>query len=141
MLKCSACNEIKDFEEFSRNKSRRYGRNCVCKKCINENESYKEKKSKYNKSAKGQTSYFKSHLKKKFQMTIEQKLQMFNNQNGLCEMCDRPFKDLKSACVDHNHETGQKRGLLCKPCNTFLGIIKEDSTKIKTYIEKYKSQL
>ena len=41
-------------------------------------------------------------------------------QNNLCALCKSPEKS-KRLCVDHDHETGEVRGLLCIQCNSALG--------------------
>jgi hypothetical protein len=43
-------------------------------------------------------------------------------QKGLCAICNEP-KDL---CIDHDHKTGQVRGLLCTNCNLGIGNLKDD---------------
>lgn len=52
---------------------------------------------------------------------------MLEQQNGRCAICygiaDPSGKRL---CVDHDHETGKIRGLLCGPCNWAVGLVKED---------------
>jgi hypothetical protein len=48
---------------------------------------------------------------------------MLANQNGVCKICNKPCKSGKSLAVDHCHETGRVRGLLCAKCNTNLGRI------------------
>jgi len=45
---------------------------------------------------------------------------MLKNQNGLCGLCQEP---MKQCCIDHDHETGKVRGLLCHKCNLLLGQI------------------
>lgn len=140
MKKCSACLQSKSIESFSFNKSREDGRQTTCKDCINNNPKYKANKLIYQNSEIGQLVLMKSHLKNKFKMTIEDKQKMFDSQQGSCEICHKAFKNIKSACVDHNHETGKVRDLLCKPCNTFLGIIKEDVSKLTAYVEKHKQK-
>ncbi len=43
---------------------------------------------------------------------------LYKQQRGLCAVCKRPGK----LYVDHDHETGRVRGLLCNRCNLDLGI-------------------
>jgi Recombination endonuclease VII len=45
---------------------------------------------------------------------------LYARQDGCCALCRRPF-DLYKLHVDHDHETGAVRGLLCHRCNTGLG--------------------
>ena len=42
---------------------------------------------------------------------------MVKRANGLCEICKQP----RRIVLDHNHETGRARGLLCYRCNSILG--------------------
>jgi hypothetical protein len=48
-------------------------------------------------------------------------------QGGVCAMCKTKSK--RPLCVDHCHETGMVRGILCNPCNLTIGLCR-DSTKI-----------
>ena len=43
---------------------------------------------------------------------------MLSNQQGLCRICDRK---MTHPVVDHCHQTGRVRGLLCRGCNAALG--------------------
>ena len=36
----------------------------------------------------------------------------------------------ESLCIDHCHTTGKMRGLLCKPCNSALGLLNDDPERI-----------
>lgn len=47
-------------------------------------------------------------------------------QSGCCVICERPFSDALSPCIDHNHTTGEIRGLLCDRCNRAIGLAKDD---------------
>ncbi len=47
-------------------------------------------------------------------------------QGGMCAICGRPAPTGGVLCVDHDHETGIVRGLLCKLCNSLLGYAKDD---------------
>lgn len=47
--------------------------------------------------------------------------QLYTFQGGLCALCRRATGASRRLSVDHDHATGQVRGLLCRPCNTLLG--------------------
>lgn len=51
---------------------------------------------------------------------------MLDQQNGVCAGCLSPPVS-KRLAIDHNHITGQIRGLLCSNCNLGIGLLKEDS--------------
>jgi hypothetical protein len=83
----------------------------------------------------------KYYFKKTYNITIEQYENMVKEQNGLCAICGNlPHNgQWKKLVVDHNHQTGQVRKLLCDNCNRYLGFIKEDINlldKIKLYLQK-----
>ena len=55
-------------------------------------------------------------------ITLEDYNQMFADQNGCCDICGIHQSDTEHRfCVDHNHKTGEVRGLLCRTCNAGLG--------------------
>jgi 5-methylcytosine-specific restriction endonuclease McrA len=62
----------------------------------------------------------KSHLKRKYGMTLEQYQAMLDSQGGGCLICGRPPRDDISLHVDHDHSTGNVRGILCFCCNNAL---------------------
>jgi len=51
-------------------------------------------------------------------------------QDGVCFICKRPPKEGKNLHVDHNHKSGQTRGLLCWQDNSALGKFKDDESKL-----------
>ena len=51
---------------------------------------------------------------------------MWNNQDGKCAICGKSFSCPKDGYIDHNHETGKVRGLLCRNCNLGIGFLKDD---------------
>ena len=65
---------------------------------------------------------------------------MFDSQNGKCAICDKPPQAHKKLGVDHDHKTGQVRGLLCSPCNRALGGFQDSLEllrKVVDYIEYF----
>ena len=75
--------------------------------------------------------YFRHHdLKKNFGITLDQYTEMLLAQHGVCAICEKPETatrngKLKALAVDHDHETGELRELLCVECNTGLGKFKD----------------
>lgn len=64
-------------------------------------------------------------LKKGYGLTLEQYERLLEDQNGVCAICLQPEHrvyngTLASLAVDHCHETGRVRGLLCIRCNRSL---------------------
>lgn len=47
-------------------------------------------------------------------------------QGGYCAICRRATGATRALSVDHDHRTGLTRGLLCRPCNTLLGHLRDD---------------
>lgn len=74
-------------------------------------------------------------LKKNFGITLEIYDIMAASQNGVCKICKRP-NGYKNLAVDHSHESGKIRGLLCENCNKALGMF-QDSTEILQSAIKY----
>lgn len=59
----------------------------------------------------------------------------------LCDICGRPENSGKSLAVDHNHETGAIRGLLCFGCNTFLGWVERYLSSLDSYLTRQLSSV
>lgn len=66
---------------------------------------------------------------------------MYEAQGGRCAICHDPYPlgittddggPYKSLGVDHCHDTGRIRGLLCGPCNIAIGKFKEDAKVIES---------
>lgn len=75
------------------------------------------------------------YLKKLYGLTLEGYEQLVNDQDGVCAICFSPPTE-EHLCVDHDHETGEIRSLLCRSCNMALGLFKE-SQEIVTRAARY----
>ena len=76
-----------------------------------------------------------SALKYQYGITLAEFDAMLLSQNNRCAIC----QDTGKLCVDHCHNTGKVRGLLCYKCNTVLGQAR-DSTEILTKAIAYLQQ-
>jgi hypothetical protein len=64
-------------------------------------------------------------------------------QGGLCAICEQSPPAGFDLCVDHCHKTKRVRGLLCKQCNSGIGILKDDLRLLRNavrYLEKHESR-
>lgn len=79
------------------------------------------------------------HINKKYDIDPEQYETMLKSQEGLCAICATGGMKLY---VDHNHDTGNVRGLLCRECNSGIGFLK-DSIEVTLgaveYLKKWRS--
>lgn len=70
----------------------------------------------------------KSNLKRSYGLTLKEYTDLFNYQSGYCLGCSRHQDNLNHKLnVDHNHKTGEIRGLLCIGCNRALGFVEENT--------------
>jgi hypothetical protein len=71
----------------------------------------------------------KSYLKRTYGMTLEDYGHMLEAQGGVCAVCGRPPSEI-SLHVDHDHDTGRIRGLLCFRCNNALGDLGDSEDRL-----------
>jgi hypothetical protein len=80
----------------------------------------------YGASGRKKVSDRKSYLKRKYGITIEEYDTMLAAQHGGCAICGRPPRSDISLHVDHDHETGRIRGILCFSHNNALADFGDD---------------
>lgn len=69
----------------------------------------------------------------KYGISVERYNEMLEDQNHQCAICLNIFKDIPN--IDHCHDTGEVRGLLCRACNTGIGFLKDDIESLSRAIE------
>lgn len=104
----------------------------------------------WRKTTRGAQATRASMLKSKYGLTLEQYKAMHETQDHKCLICEEPItqgytdKPMEShrkgprdrqSHVDHCHETGKIRGLLCSPCNSGLGHFKDSVYLMQRAIE------
>ncbi len=97
----------------------------VCGECVKD----------YHKTPEGREKQLGYSLKKEYNMTTADYYTILEKQEGKCAICGQA-PELRRLSVDHSHETGRIRGLLCHLCNVMLGFAR-DSREILRAADKY----
>jgi hypothetical protein len=146
--RCSKCGEVKALTEYYAAKGCRDGLRGDCKACF-----AARAKARYAEKSEEIKAYVKrwqqensehvrayrkrrrqeirglgrdAYLKRTFGISIEDFETMLAAQGGGCAICGRAAPEGSSLHVDHDHETGVVRGLLCFTCNGALGMFTEN---------------
>lgn len=108
---CRGCDQTKPLSEWNRNRASRDGRSSYCRSCC---------------ADRNRISYFSRTYG-----LSPQEVRDLLEQQPVCPICmTRP-----PVHVDHDHETGKVRGMLCFPCNAALGQLQDDPTIIRRAAE------
>jgi hypothetical protein len=125
---CPDCGQVKPVVEFPRTKAATSGRHTYCRPCHN---------------ARGRASVEKVggsrtyHLKRRYGITAADADALLAAQGGVCAVC----KEAPADHVDHDHETGAVRALLCFNCNGGLGQFRDDPATLRAaadYVEHHR---
>ena len=121
--RCPDCGEVKDLDQFPRNKSARAGRGGYCKPCHN---------------ARGVATYTRLHgstrnyhLRRRYGITATDYDVLVEAQGGVCALCHTR----EPQHVDHDHVTGEVRGVLCSCCNQGLGNFRDDVASLRAAVD------
>ena len=74
------------------------------------------------------------YLWRVYGLTSDRYTQMLDEQDGRCAVCKYIFAEGKVS-VDHDHETGRVRGLLCVKCNASIGMAGESPERLENLAE------
>jgi Recombination endonuclease VII len=113
MKRCRDCGEFKPLDEFPRNKNCKDGRHPYCKPCHNA-----RGKETYTRLYGGTRHY---HLKRRYGIGADDFDALVARQGGVCAICGKEAPEH----VDHSHDNGAVRGILCFNCNGGLGQFKD----------------
>jgi hypothetical protein len=136
------CNEIANAKElcpkhYYRNKT--YGDPNIVRFPWREDRSCSIPYCQFEHEAKG---YCKKHyiILKKIDISHEDYVKKTTEQNGKCMICKNECSHGKTLSLDHDHESGQIRDLLCAPCNLALGGFKDSPILLRSalkYLKKW----
>jgi len=142
---CPICKIEKELSEYRLSKQTKDGYRWGCQPCRIEYDRVARVKRKAANPDKYRTLEADRKLRLKYGITLDQYNSLCEQNNNLCEICNKEntTQDRKKLFVDHNHNTGKMRGLLCDSCNQGLGRFK-DNLQILTgainYLNKYDSE-
>lgn len=126
---CSRCKIDKPVNEFSKNSDRKIGITPDCKSC---------RRGRYKDPRKNR----KDRLPAMYGVTYEDVVKTLHQQHGRCanRACGMEISltvpmGVNKAVIDHDHETGKFRAVLCMMCNLTLGKIESDVNKVLGLIE------
>lgn len=131
MRYCSGCDNYKSPNEFHKSSTGTLGLSYTCKECRCKSSAKSEKRVK---------KALSSRRSVKFSISTEEYQEMLNQQGGVCAICGQPETkyqrgSLRELCIDHDHETGKIRGLLCAACNVGLGSFKDSLERLSNAID------
>lgn len=139
---CTKCDEVKPLSEFGKDKSRD-GRQSRCRLCANAYArqyyvEHKEERAAYRAehreehlayyreyNAERRADSMNSDLLRHYGITLDDYNAMLEAQDGVCAICGKAPEERERLGVDHNHETGRVRNLLCGCCNRALGQLQD----------------
>lgn len=150
---CNSCNASIQRDWYQRNKA---------KAQANANKRYQENKeaisAKRKQDRKNNPEKYKTARKKQYSptkrkeyawkragikdMDYDRYLLMLEKQNHCCDICNKHISEINRTHfdVDHDHNTGKVRGLLCTQCNSGIGKL-QDSVSILSaalnYLKRY----
>jgi hypothetical protein len=107
--RCTDCRKFKPISDFPRNKNTKDGFHCYCKECNNART--RESRERLH----GGSRHY--HLKHRYGIGAEDFDALVVQQGGVCAICGREAPEH----VDHSHDSGAVRGILCFNCNGGLG--------------------
>ena len=128
---------------FSPNERHKDGKQSYCTACgtkhlkeYRQTSEHKAVSKKYEESPCRMDSEWRTHIWRKYKISLEQYQQMFDDQQGCCKICRRHQSEFKRRLgVDHCHKTGDVRGILCDDCNRGLGSYKDSEELLLSAIK------
>jgi hypothetical protein len=139
---CPRCKQMKKSSEFFKANNTGDGLAGYCKDCTAE---YTKDRLKpgdhYQKYGRKWYQENKDYelsraLVKSYGITLDDKRQMLIQQGGKCAICGNKLSAYgRGSAVDHCHDTGNIRGVLCANCNKGLGCFKDDVSRLANAIQ------
>ena len=151
MKTCTKCKKALPAtqEYYSKDKKSKDCLNWTCKGCDAKSSKGQHLKAErqaskaaYAKTPKGRLAQRKGQVMFAYGLTLQDLQDMLDKQKGCCAACGNSLINPKTKHlyqIDHNHTTGEVRGLLCKGCNIAYGHLREDELAILGLLHYHRS--
>jgi hypothetical protein len=130
---CSTCGTTLPLDDFPpRTKGSRDGRHGSCRPCL------RARGARYRVKARADGRLRASQVRTRYGVEPERLAEMLTEQDGRCYLCRRPERRGRQLCLDHHHDTGRPRRLLCDDCNNAIARAHEDPELLRrmaAYVE------
>jgi hypothetical protein len=130
---CNECSQELPVAMFSKCSANADGLQGKCKPCDNALQRKRREDPEINERHKLRMR-IRAYIRK-YNLSEEEALVLVTNRNGECEICG----ETAPLVVDHCHDSNNVRGRLCSPCNTGLGLFKENINSLNQAIEYLRS--
>lgn len=135
---CARCHEVKAAEEFYKNRAMASGLTSYCKRCNSESGKVQYKRSQQRVQIRN-----RQRLLSTYGLTTESYNELLHAQQLCCAICGTQqsgHTNTEKLSVDHDHDTGKVRGLLCHRCNRGLGHFSDDPALLEAAIHYLRSR-
>ena len=134
---CSECGQFKLWSEFHKRHDLSTGYASACKNC----------RKKRTRRDMDNGSIRNRELRHKYGIGLAEYEALVKKQGDTCAICGTADKGMARGrirywSVDHDHETGEIRGLLCQKCNAVLGLANDDIEVLRAmilYLQKWQN--
>lgn len=127
---CRRCGKEKPAAAFYKRSRAADGLQHWCKTCCHAGKTDWRKRN----PANAKRSDFYRRIKQAYGLTRAQYDALEADQNGRCAACHDKLGTGHARAVDHCHDTGRVRGLLCRHCNVALGHVRDDQRRLQSLI-------
>ena len=144
---CSTCNKTKGEEEFLQRKDRpsrrSYCNDCAAvksKKWRQDNPDRASDQSRNWREANVdayRARQRKNHIRRTYGIEEADYQALCAEQDHACAICCSPMAEVRMV-VDHDHSTGEVRGILCVTCNTGIGMLRDDYQLVQRALDYLK---
>ncbi|MGQ5576771.1 endonuclease VII domain-containing protein [Streptomyces sp. ECR3.8] len=146
--KCNGCGETKSRTEFYKAREGKYGPlvKSTCKACDSE----RARKWFADNSERSNENRRRWNLQNTYGISVAEYNALLREQGGVCAICGRDEPNAHGRtgkqfrlAVDHCHESGAVRGLLCQKCNRAIGLLGDDPVLMRKaigYLLRHRAQ-